>query len=465
MSTDVRPRPSPRRRFRHDSRQSDPRWCASGSSRRAESGRRAGDATVPSRCGKCGPLRTTALVPDVRSVGPGRGHVEVEQRRASDGVGQPLGCERSWRPTTCRGSTPSPQFDCSRSLLAPKNTEINRRRSYPRSFVAEEIWCQLFSDRGAGSDLASLATRGAATVTSGSSRARRSGRRGPTRLTSRCSSRAPIPHGPKPQDHLLTFIDMRQDAVSPRPHAHMGGETEFFQVFLDGAGLPDSQRVGAVGDGWRVAQATLGGERQMVAAPAPAGRPGRVAQRDLPGPPRAAARSRRGSPPGGGTRACGPWSSSSGARSGSVNSRIQRVREPAPRRAPPGRHGSTGGMLSHALIRELTDPLLAPELDDRVRYARVPHRWAAPPRPGGARGGPGGSRCRHRPVDPPSGARDHLSFTAERRLSGSPAVTDRPDALTVRQPYSVEEHLEELVRHHVWQGSRRDRVCRMSMRQ
>jgi alkylation response protein AidB-like acyl-CoA dehydrogenase len=44
----------------------------------------------------------------------------------------------------------------------------------------------------------------------------------------------------------------------------MGGEAEFFQVFIDAARVPDAQRVGEVGSGWRVAQATLSGERQMV---------------------------------------------------------------------------------------------------------------------------------------------------------------------------------------------------------
>jgi alkylation response protein AidB-like acyl-CoA dehydrogenase len=57
---------------------------------------------------------------------------------------------------------------------------------------------------------------------------------------------------------------MRQPGVEVRPLRHIGGEVDFNEVFLDGAVVPDLQRVGPVGDGWRVARATLSGERQMV---------------------------------------------------------------------------------------------------------------------------------------------------------------------------------------------------------
>ena len=67
------------------------------------------------------------------------------------------------------------------------------------------------------------------------------------------------------RDGLTYFlIDLRQPGVEIKPLRHIGGEIDFNEVFLDGARVPDDQRVGDVGDGWRVANATLSGERQMV---------------------------------------------------------------------------------------------------------------------------------------------------------------------------------------------------------
>jgi alkylation response protein AidB-like acyl-CoA dehydrogenase len=84
----------------------------------------------------------------------------------------------------------------------------------------------------------------------------------------------------KHQGLTYFFLPMRQPAVTVRPLPHIGGETEFFETFLDGAAVPDDHRVGEVGAGWEVAQATLSG-----GSPG-AGRP-------------------RGSPVAGTTRRCG----------------------------------------------------------------------------------------------------------------------------------------------------------------
>ena len=72
------------------------------------------------------------------------------------------------------------------------------------------------------------------------------------------------PDVPKRQGITYFLIDLHQPGVEVRPLRHIGGEVDFNEVFLDGAVVPDAQRVGEVGDGWKVANATLSGERQMV---------------------------------------------------------------------------------------------------------------------------------------------------------------------------------------------------------
>jgi alkylation response protein AidB-like acyl-CoA dehydrogenase len=143
-------------------------------------------------------------------------------------------------------------------------SEAQRRRFLPPLARAEEIWCQLFSEPGSGSDLASLSTRaerdGDDWVITGQ------------KIWTTWADRADFavllartdPDVPKHQGITYFLLEMHQPGVDVRPLRHMGGEAEFFQVFIDAARVPDAQRVGEVGSGWRVAQATLSGERQMV---------------------------------------------------------------------------------------------------------------------------------------------------------------------------------------------------------
>ncbi|WP_030915326.1 acyl-CoA dehydrogenase family protein [Streptosporangium amethystogenes] len=154
------------------------------------------------------------------------------------------------------------------NLVAPAlfahGTPEQRRRFLGPIVRAEEFWCQLFSEPGSGSDLASLSTRaerdGDTWVVTGQ------------KVWTTWADRADFgvllartdPDLPKHQGIGYFLMEMRQPGVEVRPLPHIGGETEFFEVFFDGARVPDGHRVGEVGAGWRVAQATLSGERQMA---------------------------------------------------------------------------------------------------------------------------------------------------------------------------------------------------------
>ncbi len=73
------------------------------------------------------------------------------------------------------------------------------------------------------------------------------------------------PDRPKRKGITYFLVDLHVAGVDVRPLRHITGEIDFNEVFFDAVRVPDTQRVGEVGDGWRVANATLSGERQMVA--------------------------------------------------------------------------------------------------------------------------------------------------------------------------------------------------------
>jgi alkylation response protein AidB-like acyl-CoA dehydrogenase len=154
------------------------------------------------------------------------------------------------------------------NLAAPAlfahGTEEQRLRFLPPIVRNEEAWCQLFSEPGAGSDLASLATRaerdGDDWVVSGQK---------VWTTWAHVSDWAVLlartdADLPKRQGLTYFLIDLHQPGVEVRPLRHMGGEVDFNEVFLDAARIPDACRVGDVGAGWKVANSTLSGERQMV---------------------------------------------------------------------------------------------------------------------------------------------------------------------------------------------------------
>jgi alkylation response protein AidB-like acyl-CoA dehydrogenase len=151
------------------------------------------------------------------------------------------------------------------TILAFGTGEQQRRWLRPL-WTGEEIWCQLFSEPGAGSDLAGLATRavrgadgtgwvanGQKVWTSSAHVARHA------LLVARTD-----PGVPKHQGLTYFCLDMTQPGVEVRPLRQVTGEAEFNEVFITDATIPDSDRIGAVGEGWKVATATLMNERIAI---------------------------------------------------------------------------------------------------------------------------------------------------------------------------------------------------------
>jgi alkylation response protein AidB-like acyl-CoA dehydrogenase len=149
------------------------------------------------------------------------------------------------------------------TLLA-HGTEEQKQEWIPKVLRNEKIFCQLFSEPGAGSDLAGLQSRaerhdgewilnGQKVWTSGAQMADIGG--GPFRTD---------PELPKHQGLTFFIIDMKQPGVTVRPLRQITGESHFNEVFFDDARTPDANRLGGVGDGWRVAVTMLMNERMAL---------------------------------------------------------------------------------------------------------------------------------------------------------------------------------------------------------
>lgn len=141
-------------------------------------------------------------------------------------------------------------------------SEDQRSRYLRRLLRADDLWCQLFSEPASGSDLAALRTR-AVQAEDGSWRV--TGQKVWTTLAHLADYGILLtrtdPDVAKHRGLTMFVVDMRAPGVTVRPLRQMSGGADFNEVFFDDVVIPDSERLGDVGDGWRVALTTLMSER------------------------------------------------------------------------------------------------------------------------------------------------------------------------------------------------------------
>jgi alkylation response protein AidB-like acyl-CoA dehydrogenase len=158
---------------------------------------------------------------------------------------------------------------CIPTLMA-YGTPAQLERYVRPALRGEEIWCQLFSEPSAGSDLAGLRTRaerdGEAWILNGQ------------KIWTSGAHFADLgiiitrtdPQVPKHRGLTMFFIDMRSPGIEVRRIKQISGTSNFNEVFFTDTRVPDHQRLGAVGEGWKVALTTLMNERLAVGdAPGP----------------------------------------------------------------------------------------------------------------------------------------------------------------------------------------------------
>jgi alkylation response protein AidB-like acyl-CoA dehydrogenase len=148
--------------------------------------------------------------------------------------------------------------------VATHGSDELRKRALRPMFTGEEIWCQLFSEPGAGSDLAGLATRavrdGDEWVVNGQK---------VWNTLAHVADRGMLvartdPDIPKHKGLTYFMIDMHAPGVEVRPLRQITGEAEFNEVYMTDVRIADADRIGDVGDGWRVSMTTLMNERTTI---------------------------------------------------------------------------------------------------------------------------------------------------------------------------------------------------------
>jgi alkylation response protein AidB-like acyl-CoA dehydrogenase len=224
-------------------------------------------------------LRNYGPTPTAEDVAPGRqwhryladhGYTCLHWPREFGGAAASVAYQAAFAEECARAGVPRQLNITGADLVGPViikfGTPEQQQRYLEPIRTGDDVWCQLFSEPGAGSDLASVRTRAERTPTGW--------RIDGQKVWSSAAASADYGlllarTGPDKHCDLSMFVvPMGIPGVTVRPLTQMDGESKFNEVFFDGAELDDDHLIGEVGQGWSVAIVTLGRERLTLGSQA-----------------------------------------------------------------------------------------------------------------------------------------------------------------------------------------------------
>ena len=173
-----------------------------------------------------------------------------------------------WGQEVSKYKVPGGFFEIGQGMAGPVlmmyATEEQKKRFLPPLAKGEEVWCQLFSEPGAGSDLAGLKTKSVLEGDTWTINGQKIWKSGAHYSDFGILVTRSDPDAHKHKGLTYFFLDMKSPGVEVRPIKQISGGANFNEVYFTDVKIPDDQRLGAVGDGWKVALTTLMNERLAV---------------------------------------------------------------------------------------------------------------------------------------------------------------------------------------------------------
>ena len=173
-----------------------------------------------------------------------------------------------WGQEVSKFKIPGGFFEIGQGMAGPVlmmyANEEQKKRFLPPMAKGEEIWCQLFSEPGAGSDLAGLKTKSVLEGDTWTINGQKIWTSGAHYSDYGILVTRSDPTVAKHKGLTYFFLDMKSPGVEVRPIKQISGGANFNEVYFTDVKIPDSQRLGEIGDGWKVALTTLMNERLAV---------------------------------------------------------------------------------------------------------------------------------------------------------------------------------------------------------